>query len=63
MCLVVDKVGSDFSQKGNGHIGGAKYACEKGTRAYFDRNYSPGKLFPGDTTCKFQGKEIPCMVW
>ena len=31
MCLVVDEVGSDSSQKGDGHIGGAKYACEKGT--------------------------------
>ena len=120
MCLVVDEVGSDLSQKGDGHIGGAKYACEKGTHAqnkvqhtdkhftllgftaltgepvlclvifagvqealslesginpfvtqtygdasdddYFDRNYGPGKLFPGGPTCKFQGKEIPCMV-
>ena len=120
MCLVVDEVGSDLSQKGDGHIGGAKYACEKGTHAqnkvqhtdkhftllgftaltgepvlclvilagvqevlsvesgidpfvtqtygdasdddYFDRNYGTGKLFPGGPTCKFQGKEIPCMV-
>ena len=30
MCLLVDEVGSDLSQKGDGHIGGAKYACEKG---------------------------------
>ena len=33
MCLVVDEVGSDLSQKGDGHIGGAKYACEKGTHS------------------------------
>ena len=31
MCLVVDEVGSDLSQKGDGHIGGSKYACERGT--------------------------------
>jgi len=120
MCLVVDEVGADLSQKGDGHIGGAKYACEKGTHAqnkvqhtdkhftllgftaltgepvlclvilagvqealsvesgidpfvaqiygdasddyFFDRNYGPGKLYPGGPTCKFQGKEIPCMV-
>ena len=31
MCLVVDEVGSDLSQKGDGHIGGSKYAYEKGT--------------------------------
>ena len=30
MCLVVDEVGSDLSQKGDGQISGAKYACEKG---------------------------------
>ena len=26
-CLVVDEVGSDTSQKGDGHAGGAKYLC------------------------------------
>ena len=31
MCLLIEEVGSDLSQKGYGHIGGAKYACEKGT--------------------------------
>ena len=120
MCLVVDEVGADLSQKGDGHISGALYACEKGTHAqnkvqhinkhftllgftalsgepvlclivipgvreqlsvetgidpfvettfgqandpdYFDRNYGPGKLFPGGPSCTFQGKEIPCMV-
>jgi len=120
MCLVVDEVGSDLSQKGDGHIGGAKYACEKGTvpqnkvqhtdkhftllgftaltgepvlcviiiagiqeklnvesgidpfvtetfgdasdKDYFDRNFGPGKLFPGGPTCTFLGKDIPCMV-
>ena len=33
MCLVVDEVGADLSQKGDGHVGGALYACEKGTHA------------------------------
>ena len=31
MCLVVDEVGSDLSQKGDGHIGGVKYVFKKGT--------------------------------
>ena len=31
MCLVVDEVGSNLSQKGDGHIGGQKYVCAKGT--------------------------------
>jgi hypothetical protein len=120
MCLVVDEVGSDLSQKGDGHIGGAKYACEHGSHAqnkvqhtdkhftllgftaltgepvlclviiagvketlavesgidpfvtetfgdasdkdYFDKNFGPGKLFPGGPTCKFLNKDIPCMV-
>ena len=30
MCLVVDEVGSNLSQKGDGHVGGQKYICEKG---------------------------------
>ena len=28
MCLVVDEVGSNISQKGDGHIAGKKYVCE-----------------------------------
>ena len=31
MCLVVDEVGSNISQRGDGHIGGQKYVCEIGT--------------------------------
>ena len=120
MCLVVDEVGSDLSQKGDGHVGGAMFACEKGTcpqnkvqhtdkhftllgftalngepvlclvilagvretlnvesgidpfvtetfgeatdTDYFDKNFGPGKLFPGGPTCRFQNKDIPCMV-
>ena len=31
MCLVVDKVGSNISQTGDGHIAGTKYCCEHGT--------------------------------
>ena len=30
MCLVVDEVGSNISQRGDGHIAGKKYCCEKG---------------------------------
>ena len=28
MCLVMDEVDSNLSQKGDGHIGGQKYVCE-----------------------------------
>ena len=31
MCLVVDEVGSNLSQKGDGHVGGQKFVCQKGT--------------------------------
>ena len=33
-CLVVDEVGSDTSQKGDGHAGGAKYLCGRGGIPY-----------------------------
>ena len=33
-CLVVDEVGSDTSQKGDGHVGGAKYLCGRGGTPY-----------------------------
>ena len=119
MCLVVDEVGSNLSQKGDGHVGGRKVMCEKhctpqeqvqhkekhftllgftaltgepvlcliiiaGVREelsvetgidptakivgnltnddFFDKNFGPGKLYPGGPTCNFKGKEIPCMV-
>ena len=119
MCLVVDEVGSNLSQKGDGHIGGQMYMCERGAvpqikvqhkekhftllgfttlsgnpvlcllvisgvredlnvftgidvgadvigspedSDYFDKNFGPGKLYPGGPKCSFQGKEIPCMV-
>jgi len=29
-CLVVDEVGSNLSKKGDGHIIGKKYVCERG---------------------------------
>ena len=118
--IVVDEVGSDLSPKGDVHIGGAKYACKKGTvpqnkvkhtdkhftllgfttlsgepvlclvitaggqellaiengikpfvtqtyrdasdNDYFKKNFGPGKLFPGGPTCKFLGRDIPCIV-
>ena len=31
MCLVVDEVGSNISQRGDGHIRGKKYCCEFGS--------------------------------
>jgi len=34
MCLVVDEVGSNISQRGDGHVTGTKYCCEHGTIPY-----------------------------
>ena len=34
MCVVADEVGSNTSQKGDGHVGGKKFLCEKGTIPY-----------------------------
>ena len=31
MCLVVDEVGSNISQRGDGHVRGRKYCCERGS--------------------------------
>ena len=31
MCLVVDEVSSNISQRGDGHIAGMKYCCEYGS--------------------------------
>ena len=31
ICLVVDEVGSNLSQKGDGHVGGQKFVCRKGS--------------------------------
>ena len=31
MCLVVDEVGSNISQRGDGHVRGKKYCCEFGS--------------------------------
>ena len=30
---------------------------------YFDKNFGPGKLFPGGLVCKFNNKEILCLLW
>ena len=30
LCIVVDEVGSNLSQKGDGHVGGQKFVCDKG---------------------------------
>ena len=34
MCLVVDEVGSNISQKGDGHIGGTKYICVRKVQSH-----------------------------
>ena len=118
MILCMDEVGSSTCQKGDGAVGGEKFACEYGTvpRArcstkakhwtllgltamggtpvmciviiqgmrenrlnmtgmdlfadvigdvqdanFFENNSGPGKLYPGGPTCKYKGKDVPCM--
>eukprot|EP00957_Ditylum_brightwellii_P098401 7497117-Ditylum_brightwellii.AAC.1 len=76
MCLVVDEVGSNLSQKGDGHISGTKehLNVETGIDAtkpitgnvtdkdFIENNFRKGKLFPGGPSCQFRGKTIPCLV-
>ena len=45
MCLVVDEVGSNISQRGDGHVTGRKYCCELGAipqnkSSYNDRHFT-----------------------
>ena len=118
MCLVVDEVGGNTNQKGDGNVGGELQLCESGKTPqqkintkdkhytllgltaltgepvmcivifagtkehaivesgldlsaptfgspsdpdFFEKNSGKGKRFPGGPTCKFKGKQIPCL--
>ncbi len=60
-CLVVDEVGSDTSQKGDGHIGGAKYYCGRG---WIPQNQasSNDKHFTVLGFTALNGKPVMCLV-
>ena len=118
MCIVMDEVGGNISQKGDGNNGGhifvkkewlhnkkanlrdrhstmlglttlsgdavicviifsgkrgnglletgidvfAKTYGDVSDTNYFERNSSANKRLPGGPTCKFQGKEVPCLT-
>ena len=60
-CVVVDEVGSDTSQKGDGHIGGAKYYCARG---WIPQNQasSNDKHFTVLGFTALNGKPVMCLV-
>ena len=55
MCLVVGKVGSNISQRGDGQIAGKKYYCENGYGVLQNK-------FPKGSECEFNDKTVPCLV-
>jgi hypothetical protein len=61
MCIVLDEVGSSLSMVNDGHIGGAKYICEKG-----DEPKTPSSKKERHFTClgltALDGKPVMCIV-
>ena len=62
MCLVVDKVGSNSSQRGDGHIGGQKYQCEKGMIPQIKASYSNERHFTTLGFTSLSGEATLCLV-
>ena len=61
MCVVADEVGSNTSQKGDGHIGGRKYLCENGMVPY-QKMSNKDKHFTVMGFTLLTGKPIMCAV-
>ena len=61
MCLVVDEVRSNLSQKGDSHIGGQKYTCEAGTIPQIKVQYS-GKHFTLLSFTALSGAPVLCVI-
>ena len=60
-CLVVDEVGSDTSQKGDGHIGGAKYYCGRGW-IHQNKSSANHKHFTMLGFTALSGQSVMCLV-
>ena len=60
-CLVVDEVGSDTSQKGDGHIAGAKYYCGRGWVPQ-NQSSSNDKHFTMLGFTALNGEAVMCLV-
>ena len=60
-CLVVDEVGTDTSQKGDGHIGGAKYYCGRGCVPQ-NQSSSNDKHFTMLGFTALSGQPVMCLV-
>ena len=61
ICLVVNEVGSDLSQKGDRHIGGTRYACEKGIHAQ-NKGHDKDKSFILLRFTDLTTDPVPCLV-
>ena len=62
MCLVVDEVGSNSSQRGDGHIGGQKYQCEKGMIPQIKASHSNERHFTTLGFTSLSGEPVLCLV-
>jgi len=60
-CLVVDEVGSDTSQKGDGHIAGAKYYCGRGWVPQ-NQSSSNDKHFTMLGFTALSGEPVMCLI-
>ena len=60
-CLVVDEVGSDTSQKGDGHAGGAKYLCGRGGTPY-QQSAMNDKHFTMLGFTALSGEPVLCLI-
>jgi len=61
MCLVVDEVGSNLSQKGDGHIGGQKYVWAKGTIPQIKVQHTE-KYFTLLSFTAISGEVVLCLI-
>ena len=62
MCLVVDEVGSNSSQRGDGHIGGQKYQCENGMVPQIKASHSNERHFTTLGFTNLRGEPVLCLV-
>ena len=62
MCLVIDELGSNSSQRGDGHIGGQKYQCEIGTVPQIKASHSNERHFAVLGFTSLSGEVVMCLI-
>ena len=62
MCLVVDEVGCNSSQRGDGHICGQKYQCESGTIPQINASHSNERHFTTLCFTSLSGEVVMCLI-